>query len=585
MSSIAVKNTKKRQGTSIRVLILVPVLILGLVSIISNVFAIKNIQGVNAKATTITDEYMESLIKLNSIQEEMQSIHQNALSHIIATNFDTMISIVDNIKTKEADLDEKLAAFEEQISAEETDTYKDLMSNYENFKIAVVNVIAYSANTKASDAYALANGELATYAANMTEDMDKIISETSDNSDATRAHLREVYKTSIATNLITITVSVLAVLAAVFGVSKLVISPLKHAEKEIDGIINDIEKREGDLTKRVTVARVGEVGSLGTGINMFMEKMQHIFGVLSKDSEKMDSVVNEVMESVQTSNDSASDLSALTEELSATMQEVSSNASLINNNASDVRNEVSIIAEKSAELSQFSQEMMEHAENMQSSAKENMQTTSAKINEILDILNQAIEESKSVNQVNSLTNDILSISSQTNLLSLNASIEAARAGEAGKGFAVVAGEISDLAESSRQTANRIQEINTVVTNAVHNLAEHAQGLVTYMNESILPEFENFVDSGNQYKENATYIESTMKEFEQKTEDLKRGAVEIADSINSITNAIDEGVKGVNGVAESTQLLVTDMEKITKRMEENKQISSELQNETAIFTKI
>ena len=106
-----------------------------------------------------------------------------------------------------------------------------------------------------------------------------------------------------------------------------------------------------------------------------------------------------------------------------------------------------------------------------------------------------------------------------------------------------------------------------------------------MNESILPEFENFVDSGNQYKENATYIESTMKEFEQKTEDLKRGAVEIADSINSITNAIEEGVKGVNGVAESTQLLVTDMEKITKRMEENKQISSELQNETAIFTKI
>ena len=191
----------------------------------------------------------------------------------------------------------------------------------------------------------------------------------------------------------------------------------------------------------------------------------------------------------------------------------------------------------------------------------------------------------SVNQVNSVPNDILSISSQTNLLSLNASIEAARAGEAAKGFAVVAGEISDLAESSRQTANRIQEINTVVTNAVHNLAEHAQGLVTYMNESILPEFENFVDSGNQYKENATYIESTMKEFEQKTEDLKRGAVEIADSINSITNAIEEGVKGVNGVAESTQLLVTDMEKITKRMEENKQISSELQNETAIFTKI
>ena len=149
----------------------------------------------------------------------------------------------------------------------------------------------------------------------------------------------------------------------------------------------------------------------------------------------------------------------------------------------------------------------------------------------------------------------------------------------------MAGEISQLAESSRQTANRIQEINTVVTNAVHNLAEHAQDLVSYMNDSIVPELESFVDSGTQYRENASYIETTMKQFEQQTDQLKRGAVEIADSINSITNAIEEGVKGVNGVAESTQMLVTDMEKISKRMEENQQISSELQNETAVFTKI
>ena len=155
----------------------------------------------------------------------------------------------------------------------------------------------------------------------------------------------------------------------------------------------------------------------------------------------------------------------------------------------------------------------------------------------------------------SLTNEILSISSQTNLLALNASIEAARAGEAGKGFAVVADEIRQLADSSRETANRIQEINVVVTNAVHNLAGNANNLVEYLNE-----------------------------FTDKTDALKRAMDEIAASISTITDAIDEGAKGVNGAAESTQMLVVDMEKISNRMDVNEKIAGVLQQGTDIFTK-
>ena len=97
---------------------------------------------------------------------------------------------------------------------------------------------------------------------------------------------------------------------------------------------------------------------------------------------------------------------------------------------------------------------------------------------IRDRLNRAIEDSNSVNQVNSLTDDILNIASQTNLLALNASIEAARAGDAGRGFAVVATEISQLAAASQEAANRIQQINSVVTQAVHNLADNACLLYT-----------------------------------------------------------------------------------------------------------
>ena len=219
---------------------------------------------------------------------------------------------------------------------------------------------------------------------------------------------------------------------------------------------------------------------------------------------------------------------------------------------------------------------------MQNSARSNMESTSVKVNEILTVLNQAISDSESVNQVNSLTDDILSIARQTNMLALNASIEAARAGEAGKGFAVVAAQISQLASASQEAANRIQEINSVVTSAVHNLADHANGLVDYMSDSILPEFEAFVESGSEYKKKASFVEEVMNEFVEKTDMLNEKMGDIADSINTIANAIEEGVNGVSGAADSTQGLVGEMEDITVHMDENQSIAASLKQETEIF---
>ena len=235
----------------------------------------------------------------------------------------------------------------------------------------------------------------------------------------------------------------------------------------------------------------------------------------------MEVVVNEVRQSVHSSNGSVSDLSALTEELSATMQDIAENASVINSNTESVANEVNDIADKTTEINEQTREMKNHALAMETTAKTNMDSTGQKVNEILTVLEKAIEESNSVNQVNTLTNDILNIASQTNLLALNASIEAARAGEAGRGFAVVATEISQLAAASQEAANNIQHINSIVINAVHNLADNANDLVGYMNESILPEFQKFVEAGSEYRAKASNIEMSMSQFEEKTDLLKK----------------------------------------------------------------
>ena len=576
---------KKKRRISIKTVILIPVFVLGIVSIFSNIQAISNIKKVNANASVIADECMNSISKLGEIQSETQVIHSKGLSHIIATDLDTMIAMVDSIRAEQEILEGYLEDYEQNYLAEsDRAAFEQIITNYEGMKYELANMMAYSAGNNKVAAYELANGLIADYNNAIQSQIKLLIENANIEAAKAREELADVYMNSLINNGITIIISILSLIAALLCVLFYVIRPIAGTNKQIRNIIEDIDRNEGDLTKRVNIASIREVAELGNGFNTFMDKLQNILKLIIENTNEMRIVVREVQESVRTSNDSASDLSAVTEELAATMQEVGNSAGTINKNVDSVRGEVDMIAGKSNSINDYTKEMRENADKMENNAKSTMQETGTKVQEILSVLNQAIEDSKSVDQVNSLTNEILSISSQTNLLALNASIEAARAGEAGKGFAVVAEEIRQLADSSRETANRIQEINAVITNAVYNLAGNANNLVEYLNNSILPEFGNFVESGVQYKENATYIESVMNEFTDKTDALKRAMDEIASSISTITDAIEEGANGVNGAAESTQMLVADMEKISNRMDANEKIAGVLQQGTDIFTK-
>lgn len=575
---------KKKKRVSIKALMLIPVFILGILSIISNLIAVNNIRKVNASASEIADTYISGIEELGQIQKETQSIHKLGLSHIIATDLTTMISLVDTIREEQAKLEEYLEDYKQYLGEEDRDAYDALVANYEGIKYELANLMAYSANGNNEEAYALANGAINDYSMSMQEQIDILSENVNAASAEVRGELSMLYRQALLSGGVTIVISMLSLIGALYIVLRLILRPLSVANRDIRDIITRIDNHQGDLTRRVSITSNDEIADLGTAINTFMDKLQEILKMIIENSQKMETVVNEVQQSVSTSNDSATDLSAVIEELAATMQEIGHSTGIINQNAESVRREVEVIAAKSNEINTFSMEMKGNADKIETDARNNMEEIGERVSDILEVLNQAIEDSKSVDQVNNLTNDILNISSQTNLLALNASIEAARAGEAGKGFAVVADEIRELADSSRETANRIQEINNIVTHAVHNLSDNANNLIGYLRESILPEFEFFVEGGAQYKDNATYIESVMNEFTEKTDELKRTVDEIAGSINTITYAIEEGARGVSGAAESTQVLVEDIVKINGRMDINQKIASALQDGTDIFEK-
>lgn len=576
-------NQKKKLST--KLIILIPVFILGIFSIISNVMSVFNIKNVNRSAVQISEVSLKNVSSLAEIQKQTQDIHNLGLSHIIAVDLDSMIQLVEKIRSQEEALEKNLESYKAYVTPDTEKEYNDIQKNYKKLKYECANVMAFSAAGKKEDAYELANGKISKSADAIESDIESIKKIVNQDADAQRQKLTSAYHSSIGTSIVTILISIAALFSAMVAVLRWVIYPLANTNREMNEIISEIDNRQGDLTRRVTITNNKEVASVGGGINAFMAKLQEIFRMISSNSRDLEGVVNEVRESVQTSNGSVSDLSALTEELSATMQDISDNASRINENTESVAGEVKSIAEKTIEINQYTKEMKEHAEAMEHAARENMDTTGAKVNDIVSVLSQAIEDSNSVNQVDNLTNDILNIASQTNLLALNASIEAARAGDAGKGFAVVASEISQLAAASQEAANNIQSINAIVITAVHNLADNANGLVEYMNEKILPEFQKFVESGGAYHDKATFIESVMADFEAKTDSLQNSMDEIANSVNTISHAIEEGVSGVVSAADSTQVLVSDMDKISKKMDENFAIAEGLKKETSVFTKL
>ena len=576
-------NQKKKLST--KLIILIPVFILGIFSVISNVMSVSNIRNVNRSAVQISEVSLKNVSGLAEIQRQTQNMHNLGLYHIIAVDLDSMIQLVEKIRSQEDALEKDLESYKTYVTPDTQKEYNDIKKNYEELKYECANVMAFSAAGKKEDAYELANGKISKCADAIESDIESIKKIVNQDANAQRQKLTSAYHSSIGTSIVTILISIAALFSAMVAVLRWVIYPLANTNREMNEIISGIDNQQGDLTRRVTITNNKEVASVGGGINAFMAKLQEIFRMISSNSRDLEGVVNEVRESVQTSNGSVSDLSALTEELSATMQDISDNASRINENTESVAGEVKSIAEKTIEINQYTKEMKEHAEAMEHAARENMDTTGAKVNDIVSVLSQAIEDSNSVNQVDNLTNDILNIASQTNLLALNASIEAARAGDAGKGFAVVASEISQLAAASQEAANNIQSINAIVITAVHNLADNANGLVEYMNEKILPEFQKFVESGGAYHDKATFIESVMADFEAKTDSLQNSMDEIANSVNTISHAIEEGVSGVVSAADSTQVLVSDMDKISKKMDENFAIAEGLKKETSVFTKL
>ena len=393
--------------------------------------------------------------------------------------------------------------------------------------------------------------------------------------------LTTLYTISLMIGILFFAVSVLMIFVIHFSVVK----PAKDATTQLDRIIRDIQSSNGDLTQRIKVKTQDEVGQLVDGVNGFMDQLQEIMKKIQSGSNDMDQQVGDINVNIRKSETSAGDVSATMEQMSASMQEISATLDQITEGSQNLLDLAKDMRGEAENGTDFVGSIKNKAKRFSDETIESKNSTIGMMNTNRKFLETAIENSRSVEKINSLTSEILSISSQTNLLPLNASIEAARAGEAGKGFAVVADEIRGLADNSRDTANNIQNISVAVTQAVGELAKNANEMLGFIDDTILVDYDKFVGIANQYEDDADKMNNMLDEFHGSAKELEATISQMTDGIDGINTAVEENAKGITNVADSTSQLVELLAGIRGLAENNQKISDELKEEVDRFQNI
>ena len=346
--------------------------------------------------------------------------------------------------------------------------------------------------------------------------------------------------------------------------------------------IYDLVNNEGDLTQQLEVKSGDEIELIANNVNSLLEYIRGVVINIADGSEKLGISSQKVVNNVKESEVKVTDISATMEEMSASMEETSASLHQVNDNVFEASTAIGSISESVKETSISSRNTMLEAEEIYNKAVQKRDESKVKAQEMADIVNAKIEQSRAVEKINELTAEILNIATQTNLLSLNASIEAARAGDAGRGFAVVADEIGKLAQHSSESAEQIKAVNAEVLSAVNDLAKQAQVMISFMEEVAMQGYEQLLVTSGEYKQNMSDINNSMLEFAKQCEVLEQNTQSIAEAVSSVNIAVEESTKGITCVTESAVDLTTEINDILDKANGNLEVSEHLDQEVNKF---
>lgn len=257
-------------------------------------------------------------------------------------------------------------------------------------------------------------------------------------------------------------------------------------------------------------------------------------------------------------------------------------AEQIRKNGEELGRAIETVAEKAGEAANQSGDIMERAGSQHEVSRRSADEAVTLCGTTMQELGDAIKESQKVKEIDTLTEEILSISSQTNLLALNASIEASRAGEAGRGFAVVADEIRELADHSKNAVDQIRRVTEDVVHSVAFLSESAEKLLSFMNEKVMKDYQGMTELAGMYEKDAVFYSGISGELGASSQEMRVSMAGISDSLAAITGLVGEIAEFMKKMEESAVTSNESSQAVLSQMEELSGLSEELKETVASF---
>ena len=575
---------KRKRGVGIGIKIMVLLLLLAITAISCVGVLVWTLQSVIGMSDQIVSEQVAEQEKISTLSRQFTYINSQVLTHVMTTNSVTMDTLSEKILQDITDMEQQIEEFGALLSEgdERKEALDSASAELAKYRKTVESLLVTSAENK-TQAYVSATSNLPMFNEHIENYMNRMLEITAQEMEQAQGQMEQ----SAARVPGIISVASIALLVVVIvimlGLRLWVIGPVKKATKQVDELVEGIRCNKGDITKRIHVGSRDEVGRLAIAINDLVAQMQIIIRAITEGCGQMEEKQADIISNVEKVNATADHTMRNLGVMSRGMQLVTGAIEGVQQDTGVLDHTVENMLEVAQNGRNYAADIKEKAGKMKVTAVESKQEATLVMKEIDTAMTESIANSRQIHKITELTEEILGIAGTTNLLALNASIEAARAGEAGRGFAVVAEEIRKLADSSRESANNIQEISNRVVESVEELSENATRLLEFMNTRVMKEYDALEDTGSNYHEAADHVDEMMNEFGQKIDELLSVLQNVNTANTQMEATVGDSTEKLSVVEKNNQGLQQEMKDISYAVEELAASAGQLKESIRCFT--